>query len=37
MTAEMVIRREDEVAASIPHVVAAIERCTDLLKEVFFD
>ena len=37
MTAEMVIRREEEVAESIPHVVAAIERCMDLLKEVFFD
>ena len=37
LTAEMVIRREEEVAASIPHVVAAIERCTDMLKEVFFD
>lgn len=37
MTAEMVIRREDEVAESIPHVVAAIGRCADMLKEVFFD
>ena len=37
MTAGMVIRREEEVAESIPHVVAAIERCMDLLKEVFFD
>ncbi len=36
-TAEMVIRREEEVAESIPHVVAAIEHCTDMLKEVFFD
>lgn len=36
-TAEMVIRREDEVAESIPHVVAAIEHCSDMLKEVFFD
>ncbi|MGB4117775.1 MAG: type II toxin-antitoxin system HipA family toxin [Polaromonas sp.] len=36
-TAEMVIRREAEVAESVPHVVAAIERCMDTLKEVFFD
>jgi hypothetical protein len=33
----MVIRREAEVAESIPHVVAAIQHCTDMLKEVFFD
>lgn len=37
LTAEMVIRRETEVAESIPHVVAAIQHCTDMLKEVFFD
>jgi len=37
LTAEMVIRQEAEVAASIPHVVAAIEKCTNMLKEVFFD
>ena len=37
LTAEMVIRREAEVAASIPQVVAAIQHCTDMLKEVFFD
>ena len=37
LTAEMVIRREAEVAESIPHVVAAIQHCTDLLKEVFCD
>ena len=37
LTAEMVIRREAEVAEAIPHVVAAIEHCSDMLKEVFFD
>jgi serine/threonine-protein kinase HipA len=37
LTAEMVIRQEEEVAASIPQVVAAIEHCTHMLKEVFFD
>ncbi len=37
LNAEMVIRREEEVTASIPHVVAAIEHCADMLKEVFFD
>lgn len=37
LTTEMVIRREAEVAESIPHVVAAIQHCTDMLKEVFFD
>jgi serine/threonine-protein kinase HipA len=37
LTAEMVIRREAEVAESIPHVVAAIQHCTDMLKEVFCD
>jgi serine/threonine-protein kinase HipA len=36
LTAEMVIRREAEVAESIPHVVGAIQHCTDMLKEVFF-
>ena len=35
LTAEMVMRRETEVAESIPHVVAAIRHCTDMLKEVF--
>ncbi len=37
LTAEMVIRREAEVAESIPHIVAAIQHCTDMLKEVFCD
>ncbi|APW42963.1 type II toxin-antitoxin system HipA family toxin [Rhodoferax saidenbachensis] len=37
LTAEMVIRREAEVAESIPHVVAAIQHCTYMLKEVFLD
>jgi len=37
LTTEMVMRREVEVAESIPHVVAAIQHCTDMLKEVFFD
>jgi serine/threonine-protein kinase HipA len=37
LTAEMVIQREAEVAESIPHVVAAIQHCTDILKEAFFD
>ena len=37
LTTEMVIRHEAEVAESIPHVVAAIQHCTDMLKEVFFD
>ena len=37
LTTEMVIRHEAEVAASIPHVVRAIQHCTDMLKEVFFD
>lgn len=37
LTAEMVIRQEVEVAASIPQVVSAIEHCTNMLKEVFFD
>ena len=37
LTTEMVIRHEAEVAESIPHVVAAIQNCTDMLKEVFFD
>lgn len=37
LTTEMVIQREDEVAESIPHVVAAIQHCTGMLKEVFFD
>jgi serine/threonine-protein kinase HipA len=37
LTTEMVIRHEVEVAESIPHVVAAIQHCTDMLKEVFFD
>ena len=37
LTAEMVIRREAEVAESIPHVVAAVQHCADRLKEVFFD
>ena len=36
-TAEMVIRREAEVAEAIPHVVAAIGYCSDMLKDVFFD
>jgi hypothetical protein len=33
----MVIRHEAEVSESIPHVVAAIQHCTDMLKEVFLD
>ncbi len=37
LTAEFVIAREAEVAQSIPHVVAAMAHCTNLLKEVFFD
>lgn len=37
LTAEFVIGREAEVAQSIPHVVAAIAHCTNMLKEVFFD
>ena len=37
LTTETVIRHEAEVAESIPHVVAAIQHCTDMLKEVFFD
>ena len=37
LTAEMVIRREADVAESIPHVVAAIQHCADMLKDVFFD
>jgi HipA-like protein len=37
LTTEFVIEREAEVAQSIPHVVAAIAHCTDMLKEVFFD
>jgi len=37
LTTEMVIRHEAEVAASIPHVVTAIQHCTDMLKEVFLD
>ena len=37
LTTEMVIRNEAEVAESIPHVVTAIQHCTDMLKEVFFD
>ncbi|MEI8168610.1 MAG: HipA domain-containing protein [Rhodoferax sp.] len=37
LTAEFVIEREAEVAQSIPHVVAAIAHCTNMLKEVFFD
>lgn len=37
LTAEFVIKREAEVAQSIPHVVAAITHCTNMLKEVFFD
>ena len=37
LTAEMVIRREAEVAESIPHVVVAIQHCADMLKDVFFD
>ncbi len=37
LTAEMVIRREAEVAESIPHVVTAIEHCTNMLKGAFFD
>lgn len=37
LTAETVIRREAHVAESIPHVVAAIQHCTDMLKDVFLD
>ena len=37
LTAEFVIRREAEVAQSIPHVVSAITHCTNMLKDVFFD
>lgn len=37
LTAEMVIRQEAEIAESIPQVVAAIQHCTDMLKQVFFD
>ncbi len=37
LTTEMVIRHEAEVAESIPHVVTAIQHCTDMLKEVFLD
>lgn len=37
LTAELVIRREAEVAESIAHVVAAIQHGMDMLKEVFFD
>jgi len=37
LTAEFVIKREAEVAQSIPHVVVAIAHCTTMLKEVFFD
>ena len=37
LTTEMVIQNEAEVAASIPKVVAAIQHCTDVLKDVFFD
>jgi len=37
LTTEMVIRREADVAESIPHVVAAIQHCTDMFKETFFD
>ncbi|OGB35125.1 MAG: phosphatidylinositol kinase [Burkholderiales bacterium RIFCSPLOWO2_12_FULL_61_40] len=37
LTAEFVIGREAEVAQSIPHVVAAITHCTNMLKEVFLD
>lgn len=37
LTTEFVIERDAEVAHSIPHVVAAIAHCTNMLKEVFFD
>jgi serine/threonine-protein kinase HipA len=37
LTAEMVIRHEAEVAESIPHVVEAIQSCTEKFKQVFFD
>jgi serine/threonine-protein kinase HipA len=37
LTTEFVIKREAEVAQSIPHVVAAIAHCTNMLKDVFFD
>ena len=37
VTAEMVIRREADVADSIPHVVAAIQHCMDMLKDAFLD
>jgi serine/threonine-protein kinase HipA len=37
LTAEMVIRQEAEIAASIPQVVAAIKHCADMLSQVFFD
>jgi len=37
LTTEMVIRREAEVAESIPHVVAAIQHGANMLKEAFFD
>lgn len=37
LTAEFVIEREAEVAQSIPHVVAAITDCSNMLKEAFFD
>jgi hypothetical protein len=36
-TAEMVVRRAVEVAASIPHLIAAIQHCTDRPKEAFLD
>ncbi|MEY4737793.1 MAG: hypothetical protein RL302_2112 [Pseudomonadota bacterium] len=37
LTAEFVIAREEQVAHSIPHVVAAIQRSIELLKDAFFD
>ena len=37
LTAELVIRQEAEVVESIPQVVAAIQKSTDMRKEVFFD
>jgi serine/threonine-protein kinase HipA len=37
LTAEFVLKREEEIVAGIPHVSQAIEHAIGLLKDAFFD